>query len=270
MLKILIYTVVFVGGVFMYTKYLEKNSIFFPTKEIELTPFDVGFSYEEVYLKTADNVKLNGWFIPQAGVSKTLLVFHGNGGNISNRLDKLVFLYQSKVNIFIIDYRGYGVSEGVPSEKGVYLDSKAAYNYLVNELKVKPIDIILYGESLGVAIAIDLAAKEKVAALIMEGAFSSGKDMGRELYPYLPRFILPNVFNSLDKIKKINVPQLFIHAKDDEAVPFSLAKKLYNAANEPKEFVEIKGGHNGAFLESQEDYTRVISNFIEKVKQNDE
>lgn len=265
-LKFFIYTIALGGLFFLYIKYLAARSIFFPSQVLELTPKDINLSFEDIYLTTADGLTLHGWFIPYDKAKYTLLFYHGNAGNISHRLEKILFLRQTKLNICLIDYRGYGRSKGKPSEKGVYLDAKAAYDYLVNQYNLNPLQIILYGESLGGAIAIDLASKEEIGGLILEGVFSNVRDMGKRIYPFIPRLLLPNPFNSLDKIKKIKVPKLFIHSKNDEIVPLDLGKKLYDIAPEPKQFVPLVGGHNTVFIDSKEEYISTIIKFVEEFK----
>ncbi len=154
----------------------------------------------------------------------------------------------------------------MPRENGVYIDSKAAYDYLIKNLKVDFGKLILYGESLGVAVAVDLASRRKVSGLILEGGFSSGRDIGKMIYPYFPRIFIPDVFNSLKKIDTVAAPKLFIHSLDDQVVPFRLGRRLYDAASEPKEFVEITGFHDGGFLDSEEKYISAIRNFIDNLK----
>jgi len=253
------------GLIFAYVKYLEYKGLYYPAKEILIYPSSAGISFKDIYITTQDNVKINGWFISNPKAKYTLLFFHGNAGNIGDRIDKLQLLYQAGLNIFIIDYRGFGKSRGRPSEPGFYRDAFAAYDYLLNTINVKPEQIVLYGESLGTAIAVDLAFHRKVKALILEDAFSCGWDMAVKIYPFLPGFIFSNSFDSLTKIKEINAQKLFIHSRDDEIVPFNLAKKLYDRAKGPKEFLETRGDHNNAFLSSQQSYISSISTFIEKL-----
>lgn len=266
------FKVVIVGSIlgiivmFLYIKYIEKSSIFFPSKELMITPEYIQLPFEDVYITTKDNFKINGWFIPNKNTQYTILFFHGNGGNIGDRLEKIRLLYQLQVNIFIIDYKGYGKSQGSPSEKGLYLDAEGAYNYLVNDRRIRPEHIILYGESLGGTVAAHLASVVDVGALILEGTFSRGRDMAKIFYPFLPSFLFSDRFDSLRKIKKIDAPKLFIHSREDEIVPFKLGKKLYDAAEGQKYLAEIKGGHNTAFLDSQERYLTSLSFFIEGIK----
>ena len=257
--------ILFVG----YIKYIESRSIFFPTKEIELTPSLINLSFEDVYIDTEDKIKINGWFIPHNNAKYTILFCHGNGGNIGHRLDKIAILAEMGLNIFIIDYRGYGRSQGRPNEPGVYLDAKAAYGYLINKRNIKPEQIILYAESLGCAVAVHLASRVKTAGLILEGSFTRGRDMAKRIYPILPAFLFYNTFDSLTRIKLVDAPKLFIHSENDEIVPFDLAVKLYNAAKEPKRFVKIMGGHNTAFLDSQSKYVSAIVTFTRELDSKD-
>lgn len=263
--KVLFLILLIIGLIVLCIRYIETWGIFFPKKEVEVYPSALHLPFEDVYIKTGDGVRINGWFIPHSNARHTLLFFHGNAGNIEHRLDKLLMLRETGVNIFIIDYRGFGKSEGRLTEEGFYLDANAAYNYLANSRRIGPEQIILYGESLGTAVAIDLAAKVKVSSLIIEGAFSGGRDMAVKIYPFLPAFLFSNKFNSLKKIKKVGAPKLFIHSINDEIVPFALADKLYQAASGAKEFVELIGSHNTAFFDSKEKYVSSISSFIEKL-----
>lgn len=263
--KVLFILLLTIGFIILCIRYIETWGIFFPKKEIEIYPSALNLPFEDVYIKTEDGVRINGWFIPQSNARYTLLFFHGNAGNIEHRLDKLLMFWEIGINIFIIDYRGFGKSGGRLTEGGFYLDANAAYNYLVNSRRLRAEEIILYGESLGTAVVIDLAAKVKVAAIIVEGAFSGGRDMAGKIYPFLPAFLFSNKFNSLKKIKKVGAPKLFIHSINDEIVPFALANKLYQAAGGPKELIELIGAHNTAFLDSKEKYVSSIRLFIEKL-----
>lgn len=250
---------------FFYVKFLEEKGIYFPVLYIEIYPKDLGLKYQDLYIKTEDNLLINAWFIPKENAKYLVLFCHGNAGNISHRLEKIVLLYNLGLSIFIFDYRGYGRSQGKPNENGFYKDIESVYEFLVNEYKISPEKIILYGESLGTSVAIELASKKKVKALILEGAFSCGRDMAKKVYPFLPTFFFRNSFDSLSKIKKITSPKLFLHSKDDEIVPFSLAKKLFDNATFPKELVELAGTHNSCFLDAKEKYLDSIANFIRRL-----
>jgi fermentation-respiration switch protein FrsA (DUF1100 family) len=265
MLKVILYIAAGCVLIFGYAKYIEKRSVFFPEKKIEFTPASLNITFEDVNITTPDKFKINGWFIPRNNAKRTVLFCHGNAGNIGDRLDKINMFQEIGFNVLIFDYRGYGRSQGRPSEKGLYLDTRAAYEYLLNERKIIPDEIILYGESLGNAAVIDLASKRQVKAVILEGAFSSGKDMAGTLYPFIPAFLFSDIFNSIQKIKKINAPKLFLHSVDDEIVPYKIAKKLFESAQEPKYFVELNGSHNDAFLESKDKYLSAIISFINRL-----
>jgi fermentation-respiration switch protein FrsA (DUF1100 family) len=265
MFKSIAYIVVLLAVMIGYAKYVESKTVFFPSREMEITPEFIKLPYEEINLKTPDKLKINSWFIP-ATSRYTVLFCHGNAGNISTRLEKILVLHDFGLNVFIFDYRGYGKSQGGPSENGMYIDTKTAYDYLVNQRKINPEDIIIYGESLGGAAAINLAAKARNRGLIMEGVFSRAVDMARRLYPFLPPFLFSVKFDSLSKIKNIETPKLFIHSVDDGIVPIDLARKLYRAAKGEKYFVEIDGPHTTAFLDSKEKYIAAIKSFLARLQ----
>ena len=171
--------------------------------------------------------------------------------------------HQLGLAVFIIDYRGYGRSQGRPSEPGTYLDAEAAWNYLTKDKAVPENRIILYGESLGGAVATWLATQHKPGALILESSFTSVMDMGRHYYPYLPiRWISRIKYPTLDRIKEVHVPLLIIHSLTDDIVPYAQGKKLFESAHEPKSFLEITGDHNNGFMESNGRYLDGIDQFI--------
>ncbi|MCK5287973.1 MAG: alpha/beta hydrolase [Candidatus Omnitrophica bacterium] len=266
MVKSFLFLIVIGLLIVVYIRYLEAKSVFFPYKGLDGDPSLMQLTYEDVFIKTADNVDLHGWFIPYPGSKFTMLYCHGNGGNITTRLDKLLIMHQLQINIFAIDYRGYGRSKGVPTESGVYLDVKSAYDYLIHKLNLYPDNIILYGESLGGAIIVDLASKVEVGALILEGTFSSGKDIGKIIYPFIPKIFIPNAYDSLKKIRDIRKPKLFIHSQIDKVIPFELGEKLYKASLEPKKFISIVGAHGTAFVESKYKITKEITQFIDNLE----
>lgn len=247
-----------------YIKYIEARSIFFPDKAIYATPEAVNLAFEDIYFNTEDGLKINAWFVPYPRAEYTLLLFHGNAGNIADRLDKIRMLRDLGVNVFIMDYRGYGLSEGRPAERGLYLDASSAYRYLIDARQIEPERIILYGESLGTAVAVEQGSVSQVKGIILEGAFSCARDMAKTIYPFLPPALFSDRFNSIGKIKKIKAPVLFLHSKEDEIVPWALARKLFAAANEPKYFSRLKGGHNTAFWDDREEYLSAISFFLNK------
>jgi hypothetical protein len=265
MLKILIYTVLFCIFIFGYVRYIEVRSIFYPMKAIEATPKDIGLEYEDIYFDTEDGLRLNAWLIKSPRAKSTLILFHGNAGNISHRLEKILILRQIGLNVFIIDYRGYGKSQGRPSEEGIYKDSRAAYDYLMSRKDINRYKIISFGSSLGGAVAIDLATNRDVACLVVDSSFTSARDMGKKFYPYIPSFLFRTKFDSVNKVKTIKSAKFFIHSINDEIVPFEFGQKLYEIASEPKEFLKILGGHNTGFFESRDLIVERLRNYLQKL-----
>lgn len=264
-MKFLFWLAVFTVLFIIWVRSIERRSIYFPMKEITTTPEAIGLPYEEIYFKTSDNMRLHSWFISNDKAGFTIIFCHGNAGNISHRLEKIALFYNLGLNIFIFDYRGYGKSEGAPSESGLYKDVDAAYKYLAEKRGVPGDNIILYGESIGGAVAINLAAKSDVRALITEETFTSTKDMARIYYPFMPHFMISSKLDSVSKIKNVKSPKLIIHSIDDEIVPFRLGEKLFDAARAPKKFLKIRGSHNTCFLDSKEQFTEGIRSFLTEI-----
>jgi fermentation-respiration switch protein FrsA (DUF1100 family) len=247
---------------FFFIRFIEKKSLYYPLKKIEAAPRDIGLDYEEVYISAKDGVRIAGWYLPSKSPRATFIFSHGNGGNISHRLEKIKMLNDLDVNVLIFDYRGYGMSNGSPSEEGLYLDAEAVYDYLVHEKKVPPRKIIGYGESLGASVIIDLAGRHELGGIIVEGGFPSIRDMAKEYFPFIPSFVYKTSYNSLEKIGRIKAPKLHFHSVDDEVVPYELGRKLFDRAPGPKEFVDLQGGHNDSFLISRDVFVEKIDSFI--------
>jgi fermentation-respiration switch protein FrsA (DUF1100 family) len=245
----------------------QSRMIFIPSRQVNFTPKSVGLEFESVELVTPDRVKLSAWFIPSAKPdSYVILQCHGNGGNISNRIDYSFLFHQMGLHSLQFDYRGYGNSQGTPTEEGLYLDTLTAWEYLVNERHFPPQKIIAYGESLGGAVASYLALHKPIGGLILASAFTSVPDRAQEIYPFLPvRNLCQYEFNTYDRLPQIKVPILVIHSREDIIIPFSHGEKNFARANEPKTFLEIKGDHNYGFLESGKIYEEGILNFIAKI-----
>lgn len=263
MMKYLISLIVIFIAFIIYIRLTEMNSVFHPTKIIRYTPKDVGLTYEDIYLPIHDKLKLNGWLI-KADSRTTLLYFHGNGANIGERINKLKMFHSLGLNVFIIDYRGYGKSEGIPTEIGVYKDAQIAYDYLMTRTDIDNNKIVIYGESLGGAIAVDLASKKKASALIVDSSFTNAVDMAKLLYPIIPSFLVGMKFDSFSKIAAVTSPKLFIHSPEDDVVPFKIGEKLFDAAQTPKEFWKVHGTHNDAFNDNPEQFRTGIENFLKK------
>lgn len=262
----------FLGSLFLIyitiagTVYLsQRGMIFSPTREVTETPAYIRLKFEEIVLKTKDNIGISAWYIPAQEERAVVLFCHGNAGNNSHRLDSIRLFHDLNLSILIFDYRGYGKSEGSPEEEGTYLDAEAALDYLVNSRHVHPEKIVVFGRSLGGAVAAEIALRHKVGALIIESGFTSVPAIGREYYPFLPVKLLSRYsYATIDKVNKINAPKLFIHSPNDEIIPFQHGKSLYEKASPPKEFLEISGDHNNGFRISGSFYTDGLDRFISK------
>jgi fermentation-respiration switch protein FrsA (DUF1100 family) len=249
----------------MQTGCAVKSLIFFPEKEIFQTPADAGLPFEDLTLETSDGVKINGWFIPSPGAKTTLLWLHGNGGNISHRVERIHrFHHALKANILIIDYRGYGRSGGKVSERGTYLDAMAAYDYLLTRSDVDPARIVPFGSSLGAAVAVELSLQRKVQGLILESPFTSIRAMARIAVPWLPvGWLITTRYDNLSKVGQMKIPILIFHGDRDETVPFAQGRMLFEAAQGPKRFYTITGaGHNNTDLIGGPPYLQALSEFI--------
>jgi len=248
-------------NVMMY--FQQSHMIFFPTTGLEQTPAHWGFEYEEANFNTEDNIQLHGWYIPQAKSEHVLLFFHGNAGNISHRRESIEMFHRLGLNVLIIDYRGYGQSKGKPSEKGLYRDATAAWQYLTEQKGFEPDQIIIFGRSLGGAVAAKLATNVQARGLIVESTMSSARDFAKQAFKVLARLIVIRYdFNTAEYLRHINVPVLVLHSPDDEIMPFQLGKKVFESAHQPKQFVRMRGGHNNGFYQSQPEYEKQLSDWI--------
>jgi hypothetical protein len=248
--------------------------IWFPARTLLATPADLHLPFEEVALATRDGVALHGWFIPADGARGAVLVCHGNAGNISDRIEIAERLRSLRVSTLLFDYRGYGKSAGAPSEEGTYLDAEAAFDWLAKRPAAPP--IVAFGESLGGAVAVELARRRPLAGLITESTFTSLPELGAQLYPLLPVKLLARYrYASIEKAAEVRCPWLLLHSRADELVPFSHVTRLFEAASAaaetatamrpPPRLVEIAGGHNdGGFLASGAGEAAVAS-FLDSV-----
>jgi len=244
---------------------LQSYLLYFPERRIEATPQLIGLSFEDVTFAASDGTALSGWFVPAEDPCGVVLLCHGNAGNISHRLDSIAVFHRVGLSTFIFDYRGYGKSDGRISEKGTYRDAEGAWNYLVQNQHVSPSDIIVFGRSLGGAIAAWLAGKHIPKSVIIESTFTSIPDLAADLYPYLPVRLLSRFkYTTSAYIAHVACPLLIIHSRDDDIIPFKHGRRLFEAAREPKEFLEIRGSHNDGFLVSGTLYTAGLQSFISK------
>lgn len=254
-----------VAAFLLFLKAMERRMIFYPTRQLNWLPSQSGLAFQDLRLRCADGVTIHGWFIPAPAPSRaTVLFFHGNAGNISHRLDKIFILRDLQLDVCIVDYHGYGQSEGKPSEKTTYLDADAAYQWLTRDKGINPRQILVWGESLGGGVATYLAAKQPVGGLVLESTFTSLPDVARTIYPFLPtRWLMANRYDSLSRIRQVQVPVLSLHSPQDEIIPYRLGRQLFDAAPGPKQFVDLVGDHNGGFLLSGDRYREGIQRFLD-------
>lgn len=280
----------------LLVNWLHRQLVFFPDPAVARDPAAVGLPFQEVHFSAADGVKLHGWFIPApaaassadplhqpAAANLTILWFHGNAGNIGYQVDDIVALRQwTQANIFIFDYRGYGNSEGRPSEQGIYRDARAAWRYLLTRPDIDPQRIILYGRSLGTAAAVELAAATanhttdgpvdgpQPYALILYSPLTSLGAMARAIHPRLPLHLLAGgQFNSLSRIGRVPCPILIIHSADDEIIPVAQGRQLFAAAPEPKQFLDPDAaGHNDVLSLSDRALGAGLVNFLNRLPGN--
>jgi hypothetical protein len=224
----------------------EESLLFFPTRYPDGIWHPLGLEFEDAWITTADGVRIHGWYIPCENPRVVALFAHGNGGNLSHREDYYRELHRLGVAVLAFDYRGYGRSEGSPTEAGILADGRAARAWLAKRAGVPESQIVLMGESLGGAVAVHLASEASARALILENTFSSAPDVGAFHYPWLPiKLLMRTKLDSASLISKYHGPLLQTHGDADTIVPISLGRKLFDAANEPKQFVLIAGGdHN--------------------------
>lgn len=250
-------------GVCVLIAALQTKLIYFPSKGYDAVPTDVGLAFEDLTLRTADGVSIAAWYIPHEHARGNVIFFHGNAGNMTNRLHSVKLLHRMGLNVLIIDYRGYGRSEGKPSEDGTYEDAEAAWRYLTETRGETPDRIALFGRSLGGAIAIELATRHTPAALVTESTFTSLLDIGRMHYKFLPvRLILSYHYDSLSKVPRITCPKLFFHGREDTLIPLENGRRLFEASADPKEFIETPGGHNESGFTYTPKFTKRLEDFL--------
>ena len=261
---LILLSLILIGG---GSRLLGRSLVFFPEREIEESPADWGLSFEEVTFLALDGVELHGWFIP-GDREETLLWFHGNAGNISHRLENLKLLHEELgMNLFIFDYRGYGASEGRPSEEGTYLDAGAALAYLQSRSDVSPEQIVYFGRSLGAAVAVKLALRSPPSGLILESPVPSIRYMARRTYGFLPVWLLVRTrYDTLGKMPEVDVPTIVLHGDRDDIVPIDAGRKVFAAAREPQEFYVIRGaGHNDTYVVGGEAYFDALRRFMQRL-----
>lgn len=252
--------------------FAQDNLLFFPNmgREHAATPAALGLAYEDLALRTEDGETLHAWWLPATPARGTVLLFHGNAGNISHRLDYARMFRGLGYNTLLVDYRGYGKSTGKPSEEGTYRDAAAAWQWLTGTRGVPAREIVVFGESLGGGVACWLARHRPVAALVLASTFTSVPDMAAEVYPFLPvRLISRFSYDTRECLAHVKAPVLVVHSPRDDIIPYAHGRKLYEAAREPKEFLEIAGGHNDGFVFTRPEWVNSLGAFLERARQSD-
>lgn len=244
----------------------QRHLLFLPDiagDSVNATPAHQGWYYEPATLTAADGAKIGGWWLPLENARATLLFFHGNAGNIGHRLESLALFRALNLSVLIIDYHGYGDSEGKPSEAGTRMDARAAWHYLTVEHNIPAEQIIVFGRSLGAAVAAELAREHTPGAIILESAFRSLPDMAQAAYPFLPaRWLVRYEYDTEAYVREIDAPLLVIHSESDEIIPYSHGQTVYAAAREPKTMLILEGDHNTGFLNDPKKYLNGIDRFL--------
>lgn len=244
----------------------QSHLVFFPGtgREAVLTPQSYGMRFESLQIRTADGETLHAWWVPAEDARGVVLFFHGNAGNISHRLDYLQMFHRLRYSTLIVDYRGYGLSTGTPSEGGTYRDAEAAWEHLRHARMARPQDVVIAGESLGGAVATWLAAEVGPRAVVLFSTFTSVTDLGAQVYWFLPVRLLSRIgYDNLANLKRIRAPVFIAHSRDDDIVPYTHGKRLFEAAGEPKAFLEMRGGHNDGFIFTQPQWVAQLGAFLD-------
>jgi len=244
---------------------LEDRFLYFPVRRLDATPADYGLRWEELRPITSDGVRLYGWWIHGEG-RRVVLLFHGNAGNISHRLDRAkLFVDRLGVDLFLVDYRGYGLSEGRPSEAGLYRDGLAIYD-AARQRGFRPKRIILLGESLGCAVAVEIALARPCAGVALETPFLSVQALARVHYPFLPAFFVRSRFDAASKIVRVTQPKLLVAGGLDDIAPAAHARRLFELAKPPKELLIVPGaGHNDTYVAGGETYLTAWRHFLNAI-----
>lgn len=251
------------GLVCLLVYLFQARLVYFPGPAPRTTPAQFGLAFRELELATDDGERVHAWFLPHPAARGAILVSHGNAGNIGDRLELARAYFELGWSVLLYDYRGYGKSTGTPSEAGTYLDAEAAYEHLARVEGLAPERIVLHGESLGVAVAFELALRRPVAGVIAESGFTSLPDMAAEVYPYLPARLLARIrYDNLAKVARLSVPLLLVHSPDDEIVPVAHARRLSAAAREPKRLLLTSGSHNGGGFLNRKEWRAKVGEFL--------
>lgn len=263
-------------GLMTLLYFRQSSLVFLPEfdRSIRASPTDIGLEFTSLKLATADGETLHGWVVPAKTQQKErglVIFFHGNAGNISHRLDYPRMFHDLGLTTLMFDYRGYGLSSGTPSEDGTYADARTAWHHATQVLGFPASRIILFGESLGGAVAAQLAAEMRPGALVLASTFTSVPDLGADLYPLLPIRLLASIrYETLTRLTQIDCPVMVIHSRNDDVIPFKHGQRLFEAARPPKKFLEIDGGHNDGFVFGRKEWVGYLGSFLQQAWPNGE
>lgn len=273
--NVLISLVLAYAAVVLLVFLFQSRLVYYPEvgREVAVTPTSYGLGFEPAEIRTADGETLQAWWVPAENARGSVLLFHGNAGNISHRLDYLLMFHRLRYSTLIVDYRGYGKSTGRPSEEGTYRDAEAAWEYLRHSRSVRAQDLVVAGESLGCAIATWLAARMQPGAVMLFSPFASVNDLGAEIYWFLPVRLISRIrYDNIEHLKRIRAPVFVAHSRDDDIIPFSHGKRVFESAGEPKAFLEMRGGHNQGFIFARPEWVAHMAAFLDRhvtVKQSE-
>ena len=257
-------------GMVLYVYFFQHKLVFVPEKLFITTPESIRLKYENILLKTQDGLNIHGWYLPHPNEIGKLLFLHGNAGNVSYEIDSLQLYHDLNLSVLIVDYPGYGNSEGSMSEIGSYEAAQLAWDYLTEVLNPNHLPTYILGRSLGGGVASWLVANTTTppTGLVLESTFTSIEDLGRYYYPYLPIHWIGQIhYPNLSNIRKIKVPILYIHSPEDKIVPYKMSGELYDNTTTDKQFVDIRGRHGDGFLTSKKQYLKSLQNFIHRPQQ---
>ena len=245
----------------------QERLVYYPEigRDVTATPQSYGLAFEPAAIQTADGETLQAWWVPAEKARGTVLLLHGNAGNISHRLDYLLMFHRLGYSSLVVDYRGYGRSTGKPTEQGTYRDAEAAWAFLRESKSVRPPDLVIAGESLGGGVATWLAERIPPRALLLFSTFTSLNDLGAGVYWFLPvRLVSRMGYDNLGSLARIQAPVFIAHSRDDELVPFAHGRRLFEAARGDKAFVEMSGGHNEGFVFARTEWVAQLGAFLER------
>jgi len=254
------------AGLTLLLSMTQSNLVYHPRKSVDATPKQIGLPFKNITFPACDGTRLNGWWVPAADAKWIVLFCHGNTGNIGNRLEIINIIHRLGMSMFLFDYRGYGNSEGTPDEQGTYDDARAAFDWILKTQKCTPTDIIVFGRSLGGAVASHLASTVNPRALVLESSFTSITELGSRMHPFLPvRLMARYSYPTLEHVRKVQCPVLVVHSPEDNLVPYEHGRRLFDAVTGPKTFLEITGGHNKGFLTTGERYVAGLGSFFDSL-----